>query len=187
MDFDGLAQKAAKVADVNARNAAASREYFDARCDVVQALVDTVRPSLPFICAQIPNELSGDGGTGFSRVRGICIASGKIGRTTLGFDVYLREDASFLYVNGICERDRIPEGRVSQVQIDPVTLRDVVALFDGRDFSLFMEYATSSLDRAMDAQLHGKLEKRTVEFHEMAADLRALARLAAPRAHKSGT
>jgi len=183
MDLDGMARKAGKVADVNEHNAAAAREVFDARCEVVKALIDSVRPALPFICAQIPNSLE-RGSKGFSRVRGISIASGTIGRTTLGFQVYLAEDASFLFVSGLREQSEIPAGEVVSVEITTASLRDFVASFDARDFPLVMDYVATALDRAMDAQLLGKLEKRTEEFKEMAADLRALARLAVPRVRR---
>ncbi len=153
---------------------------------MVAALVDSVRPALPFICAPIPNSLE-RGSKSFSRVRGVDIASGRIGRTTLGFHVYLAEDGSFFFVSGLCEQSNIPEGEVFSVEITPASLRDFVASFDARDFPLLMDYVASALDRAMDAQLLGKLEKRTEEFREMAADLRALARLATPRVASKST
>jgi hypothetical protein len=183
VDLNDMAQKAAQVAELNERNAGAARELFDAQCGVVRALLESIRQALPFLCAQIPKSIN-RGSMGFSRVRGLRIVSGKIGKTSYSCDFFMKEDGELLRVGSLPEQSKLAIDQVVPIEIEPATIADLVSATDPRDFALLMEHIAAELDRALEVQLRGKLEKRTVEFQDMAADLRALARLAAQRVHK---
>jgi len=178
MDLNGLAAKAAKVADMNARNRASAKELREAQSAVLASIVESVKPALPFLTGPIPVARTKTGTRYERTVRGLRVFGDPIGQTSFSYQYLLTDDGSLVCVDELSEQDELADDEHAETEVTPATLDELIDHVEVREFGVLVTQFVGAIDRALDAQLRGKLDKRTAEMQETAADLRAIARLA---------
>ncbi|MFI5297976.1 MAG: hypothetical protein ACHREM_07740 [Polyangiales bacterium] len=176
---------AAKAAVVSARfraNGAAANDLREANLELARAILGTLEPALRAICVPIVVRHHGLPLITIPvPVRGVQLAvdvrsyegsspsRALNGSIVHGVGIFVVEDGG-LVTTTLLERQ---DGSL-HVEPERTTLEAIAEWFEPSSLVHDMTYA---LGRALDQQLHGKIDKRTEQLREQAADLRAVTRL----------
>lgn len=163
-DLTNLRRRSELAGENKARNAAAQGEEFEAEAELLRRVLDAVRPALPALCRRVKQSETKTTGVIYLGTAGVMIAGlePKAGASTES--VWLMADGSLLLLSSVAF-DGGWKSTTEDVDVDTVATMFVVEAIVGH------------LSHLVDAQLAGKLDRRTAEAEKHASKLRAICRL----------
>jgi hypothetical protein len=171
-DLVNLKQRAELAGERSRRNDRAYEEEHAAGAALLALVIEAVRPALAAICVRVKIDAPAIGEIRYAPISGVHIAGERPSASTIADAVYLMADGGLMLLHHRAEdlAATAPLGRGWRGEVETITPETFEACFD-------VEAVVGHLSHLLDAQLAGKLERRTAEAEKTASKFRAICRL----------